>query len=265
MNKGLFAAAALIVSGAILAMNGSAKAAPPAPSWSGWYIGINGGGVWGRTHPTVADIGPDNFFAIGNVPAVLGNGSRPFHNSGGLAGGQIGYLTQIGWAVLGAELSVNWMGLDGSTSNGPTVYPVTAPAAFSWNLHAKSDFLATFLGRVGYDMGGWYPYFTGGLAVAHLKYTATYIDTFYPSVSTNSFEQSRVGFAIGGGVEWRFAAHWLVRGEYLYMTFDDVNGNGRIACTAGVAPCAAPANVTTFAFHERFNESVGRVAVSYQW
>ena len=214
----------------------------------------------------MTDIGPDSFFARANVPAVLANGSQSFRNSGGLAGAQIGYLHPDGIStILGVELGVDWMGLKGSTSNGPTLYPVTAPTTFSWNLEGQSSFLATLLGRVGYNMGAWYPYVTGGLAVAALKYNATYIDTFYPSVSTVSLSQTKPGFALGGGVEWRVAQHWLLRGEYLYMQFENVSGNGQIACTPGVGNCVGAGFSTTFNYSVRFTENVGRLALSYQW
>jgi len=269
MKRLLIAAATLAFAGSAFAADMSVKAPPammaPAPSWTGWYIGINGGGVWGTTDPSVTDIGPDSFFALANVPAVTANGSQNFHNSGGLAGGQIGYLYQMGPAILGLEAGIDWMGLSGSTSNGPTVYPVTPPTTFSWNLEAKASFLATFLGRVGYNMGAWYPYVTGGLAVANLKYNATYIDTFYPSVSTVSLSQTKAGWALGGGAEWRVAQHWLLRGEYLYLHFDSISGNGAISCTAGVGFCGIPANNTTFAYSAKFTENIGRLALSYQW
>ena len=128
-------------------------------------------------------------------------------------------MYQAGPAILGVEAGFNWMGLKGSTSNS-ALYPVTAPTGFTWNLQGKSDFLMTFLGRVGYNMGAWYPYVTGGLAVAHLKYTANFVDTFYPTNNTFSFNEYKPGWALGGGAEWRFAQHWLVRGEYLYMSFE---------------------------------------------
>lgn len=269
MKKGLIAATALIISGSAFAADMPVKApaavVAPAPSWTGWYIGINGGGVWGNTDPNVTDIGPDSFFARANVPAVLANGSQSFRNSGGLAGAQIGYLYQTGPAILGLEVGVDWMGLRGSASNGPTLYPVTPPATFSWNLEGRSSFLATFLGRVGYNMGAWYPYVTGGLAVATLKYNATYIDTFYPSVSTVSLSQTKPGYALGGGVEWRVAQHWLLRGEYLYMHFENVSGNGQIACTPGVGNCVGAGFSTTFNYSVRFTENVARLALSYQW
>jgi opacity protein-like surface antigen len=65
-----------------------------------------------------------------------------------------------------------------------------------------------------------------GLAVANLKYTTNFVDTFYPTNNTFSLSEDKAGYAIGGGVEWRFAPHWLLRGEYLYLSFESINSTG---------------------------------------
>jgi outer membrane immunogenic protein len=269
MRKILLAAAVLMCASSAYAADMPLKAppvAPPAPTWTGWYIGINGGGVWGSANPTVTDVGPDTFFAAANVPAVTGNGSQPVRMSGGLAGGQIGFLYQAGQTIFGFEAGYDWTGLQGSRSLGPTVYPVTPPSTFTWNTQGKQDGLFTLLGRVGVNGGTWYPYVTGGLAVAHQRYSATYIDTFYPSTSTNTFTKDVGGGAVGAGLEYRVADHWLLSGEYLYMQFNSFGGNGLIACTAGVGACVGPTGFsTTFRFSTKFNESIGRIALSYKF
>ncbi len=241
-------------------------AAAPVPTWTGFYIGINGGGGWGSIDPSVTDVGPDAFFARGNVPAVTANGSQGLNSSGALAGGQIGYLFQGGRAILGIEASFDWTNLRGSVSNGPTLYPLNAPNTFNWNLRGSSDFMAIFLARAGYDMGTWYPYLTGGAAVAHLKYSANYVETFYPTNVTNSFSDDAVGWAVGGGAEFRVSQNWMLRGEYLHIEFDSFGGNGSIACTPGVGACAGGAgNFTTFNYNVKFKENLGRVALSYRF
>ena len=242
----------------------AAPAAPP-PTWTGFYIGINGGGAWGTVDPHARDIGPDSFFAGGNVPAVLFGGSQSINTSGALAGGQIGYLYQSGPVILGVEASFDWTNLNGSTTSGPTVYPVTPPSTFSWNLNGKSDWVATFTGRIGPDMGSWFPYITGGAAVAHLKYSTTYIDTFYPSTSVNNFSRDSLGWVLGGGIETRFWQHWMLRGEYLHMEFASPGGVGRIACTPGVGNCVGAGFSTNFLMNAHFTEDVVRAALSYKF
>ena len=218
-----------------------------------------------RSIPAYATSGPNSFFAGGNVLSVTSNGSKSFDMSGGLAGGQIGYLFQTGRAVFGVEASFDWTNLRGTLTNGPTVYPVTPPSTFTWNLRGSSDFMATFLGRAGFDMGAWYPYLTGGAAVASLKYTASYIDSFYPSISNNSFSSTQVGWVVGGGAEWRVTQNWMLRGEYLHIEFDGFGGNGRIACTPGVGNCVGAGFSTTFLFDHKFKEDLGRILLSYRF
>ena len=242
----------------------AAPAAPP-PTWTGFYIGINGGGAWGTVNPHAVDVGPDSFFAGANVPAVVAGASQSFNTSGALAGGQIGYLFQSGTAIFGVEASFDWTNLRGSASNGPTVYPVTPPSTFSWNLNAKADWVAMLTGRLGIDMGSWYPYITGGAAVTDLKYNTTYIDTFYPSVSVNNFSKTSLGWVLGAGAEARFWEHWMVRAEYLHMEFDNLSGLGTIACTPGVGNCVGAGFSTHFLFNTRFTEDVVRAALSYKF
>jgi len=268
MRRIVLAAAVLALTGTAQAADMPLKAAPIAApaSWTGWYIGVNGGGAWGSVSPKVTNVGPDTFFAAVNVPVVTGNGSQHFHTSGALAGGQIGYLFQAGRAIIGFEVAGDWTDVKGSVSNGPTTYPSSVPTAnFSWNLSGKSDWLVTVLGRIGLDMGSWYPYVTGGAAFSHLVYTANFVDTYYPSNVTNRFGRDAVGLAIGAGAEVRLGQSWMLRGEYLHIEFDKISGNGVIACTAGVGLCGTPANATTFSFNAKFREDLGRVALSYRF
>jgi outer membrane immunogenic protein len=271
MKKLLISAIALLAINTVpaVAADTAVKALPvaaPVPTWTGFYIGINGGGAWGTIDGTARDIAPppDLFFAPGNIPAVNAGGTRSFNTSGGLAGGQIGYLVQAGKAIFGIEASVDWADFRGSTTSGFILYPLNAPTGFTWNLRGSSDFLATFTGRIGYDFGSWYPYLTGGGAVARLKYSANYVETFYPTNNTFSFTNDAFGWVIGGGAEFRVSQHWMLRGEYLHIEFDSFGGNGLIQCTAGVGACGA-ANATTFNFNSKFKEDIGRVALSYRF
>lgn len=269
MRKLIFAAAILAFTGGAYAADMPLKAPPPPappPSWTGFYIGINGGGGWGTVDPLARDAGPDGFFALANVGAVTAGAGRHFDTSGGLVGGQIGYLYQTGFLVTGIEAAFDWADINGSTTFPPTPYPVTPASTFAWNLNAKTDFLATFLGRVGVDMGNWYPYITGGGAMAHLKYSANFVDTFYPTNNTFNFSRDAWGWVLGAGAEMRVWDHWLLRAEYLHMDFAHVSGIGLIACTPGVGNCAAGGgNTTNFLFDAKFKEDIVRAALSYKF
>ena len=139
-----------VVGAALLALTGAAVAAdlPPAPNyykapafmpppftWTGFYIGVNGGG------------------GFGNSKWDTTNG---FNTSGGIVGGTIGYNYQIQQVVLGVEGDIDWSGIKGSTGGFST--------SDSW--------LSTVRGRVGYAAGRSMPYITGGGAFGNINASA---------------------------------------------------------------------------------------------
>src|ERR1700748_2865839 len=144
---------------------------PPIYNWSGFYIGINGGGGSSRDCWTL------NALAGIGIPAV-GEGC---HNaSGGLVGGQIGYRWQsynIGGAgnsvVFGVEAQGDWADFKGSNSStffGPLITNQT-----------KIDAIGLFTGQVGYAWNNVLWYVKAGAAVTDNKYsgllTCLVIDT----------------------------------------------------------------------------------------
>src|SRR5262249_14348168 len=103
--------------------------APPAAiaaiyDWSGFYIGINGGG--GLAHTTWD---------------LVGGGREGSHNAnGGTVGGQIGYRWQSGQWVFGVEGQGNWADFSGSN--------VSALTGFT--NRSKIDSFGLITGQVGY-------------------------------------------------------------------------------------------------------------------
>jgi outer membrane immunogenic protein len=275
----------LVLAAATLAFTGTAYAADmpllkaptmAAPSWTGFYIGVNGGGVSGHTEAGTA-IEPLGTYtpvsggsiSSNNFLAILDAGQNNIHNTGGIAGGQIGYLLQAGSVIGGLEVGMDWMNAKGAASQtGTYVAGTGVPAGavgqtYTFNQSASSSWLLTVLGRVGFDMGAWYPYATAGVAVASLKYSNNFTDTvpaaLGPGSSTFGVTQTKVGVAGGGGVEWRWDSHWSLRGEYLFVSFSDVNG------FALVGNPATPGLASVFGQKATFTENIGRAALSYKW
>jgi outer membrane immunogenic protein len=292
MRKFVIAATALAFTGAAHAADMPLlQAPPPAPaSWTGFYMGINGGGVWGKADTGLiilqrTDDALSSYFAgggVGNVAltnnrvAVQGAASNAINYSGGVFGGQIGYLLQQGTIVGGLEAGFDWTGASAS-ANVSSVYPggVTNTAGalsgtegkpFHFNEHVSSNWLFTFLGRVGFDLGAWYPYVTAGLALSDLKYSNTFTDPFAPTGpggSAISINNVKAGVAAGAGLEWRWDNHWSLRGEYLFMEFSDINGLSAVCTNAG--NCAPGTPTSQFSHHATFSESVARAFLSYKW
>src|SRR5882672_9740960 len=85
-------------------------AAAPAYDWSGFYLGINGGGGWGHS----------NWDA--NATGI--------RTSGELVGGTAGYNWQLGGAVLGVEGDIDWANLKGT--NTSTLCPLGCSTSDTW-------------------------------------------------------------------------------------------------------------------------------------
>jgi outer membrane immunogenic protein len=167
------------------------KAPPPyiAPfyNWTGFYIGVNGGGAWGTS-------------SWSTLPSS-------FNTSGGLAGGTIGYNWQFGQFVYGLEGDADWSDIRGNTG-------VVGCGVF--NCQTKNDFLSTVRGRVGFAADRFMPYVTGGLAIGDIR-------TSGPGfVGVN---QTNAGWTVGGGLEFALPANWTAKVEYLYVDLGNVNNN----------------------------------------
>jgi outer membrane immunogenic protein len=139
-------AAAVLGSGLAAAADLSARYAPvvrPVPvyaavyNWTGFYLGINGGGAWGRSQ---------------------WDGVDHFNVSGGLIGGTIGYNWQINQFVVGAEGDLDWSGVRGSTN-----------VACLPGCQTRNHWLGTVRGRLGYAFDRFLPYITAGLAVGDVN------------------------------------------------------------------------------------------------
>jgi len=189
---------------------------PPAIyNWTGFYIGANGGGGWGRT---------DWQF---NVVNTFAN----HHTSGGLAGGQIGYNWQTGAWVLGVEADGDWANIKGST--------LCPNPAFVCASNTRD--LASFRGRVGYAAGPVLFYGTGGLGYANTAYSA--LTGGVPgALSTGFYSSDRWGYAAGAGIEWGFAPNWSAKIEYMHYGFDSVTAP---PATLGVNSAALGLNIDT--------------------
>lgn len=148
-------------------------------NWTGAYIGINGGGGWGRT----------NFSA----PATSGD----FNTSGGLIGGTIGYNYQVNQAVFGLEGDLDWSNIRGSSACGVGL-----------NCETRNNWLGTARGRIGYAFDRFMPYVTGGLAVGGVKNSIS---------GAGDSSSSKAGYALGGGLEAALAGPWTAKVEYLYV------------------------------------------------
>jgi outer membrane immunogenic protein len=197
---GLFAAAMATPS---LAADLQPPYKAPAPvyvapfSWTGFYVGVNGGYGWGK-----ADLSsPAGSFTTDT-------------QHGWLLGATLGYNLQTGNWVWGAEGDIDYTWIKGNAVN-----TVGTGCAGGGGCDIKNTFFATARGRVGYAWDRFLPYITGGAAFGSAKISAP---------SGDSSSKTNVGWTVGGGLEYAFLGGWSAKAEYLYADL----GNG--SCDATV-------------------------------
>ncbi|WP_315831066.1 outer membrane protein [Bradyrhizobium prioriisuperbiae] len=241
-----------------------AKAPPvdPARDWSGFYIGVNGGGNWSHAGSDLG-IGNNSYTPIATA-TVLRDGNNGLKGSGALVGGQIGYIftnSSTPW-VVAVEASFDWVDAKASVTRSGTFFG--APFD-TFNQSVKQDWLALFTGRVGYNFGGWIPYLTAGLAVSEIKFASAFSDILSPAVSSFGASQIKVGLAAGAGLEYRFDHHWSLRGEWLYVAFENIEGSAPVINpNTGVQYNIAGGGLK-FLHSVNYTQSIARAALSYKF
>ena len=179
--------------------------APPmaaAPSWTGFYLGVNAGGGFGEDKIDFGVVGAPVFASANNA----------FH--GVLGGGQIGYNWQFNAFVLGAEADFQGSSLK-NTLSAPCAPAFCAPLGLTAAYSQSIPWFGTARARIGYAQDSWMIYATGGYAYAAVDTNAT--ATAGPLAATFNSHDIRSGWTVGGGVEVGLAANWSVKAEYLYV------------------------------------------------
>src|SRR3569833_3306196 len=203
MNKNLLlAAVSLVALGAAapaLAADLAARPYTKAPAmvaavydWSGFYIGINGGG--GSSHAKWD---------------LVGFGREGSHDAtGGTVGGQIGYRWQSGQFVFGVEGQGNWADFSGDNVS----------AQFATRNRSKIDSFGLITGQVGYAWNNVLLYVKGGAAVVGVKSDG--LSTAAGALRSSN-DQTRWGGTVGAGLEYGFAPNWSVGVEYNHIFLQD--------------------------------------------
>lgn len=165
-----------------LSISAAAAASPASFTWTGFYVGGHVGYGWG------------------DVDATLTSITGKYDTRGAIAGVQAGRNMQNGNWVYGWVGDVSFTGIDGRW--------VFDDPRF---LDSEYNWLATLRGRAGPVYGNSIFYVTGGLALAG-------IESVRSDPAARSSE-TRVGYAIGVGVEWMGPNGWSTQIEYLRRDF----------------------------------------------
>ena len=196
----LAAAAAVLLATPAFAADLPVEAEPVAPAylpftWTGFYVGATAGYAWMDTKWT----DEDGWYL---------NDTTDLDNEGFLVGGTLGYNVQFGSFVVGVEGDISAV----FGSDERVRYP-TGEEVF---LESETNWLATLRGRVGVAFDRFLVYGTGGFA-----FTDSGANWDEASGAQWELDETRVGFAVGGGVEYALTDNWTIKAEALYVDFGD--------------------------------------------
>ena len=193
LGIGVFALA--VAFGSARAADLPVKAPPIVPpavySWTGCYVGANGGGLWVRKD-----------WRVTTTQAI--NGSHDA--DGGLGGLQAGCNYQTGHFVFGIQGDYGWTDATGSSlDQNITLFQVYDRSHISG--------VGSVTGRVGYAMDRFLGYVRGGAAWERDSYD-TYFGplTTQPGALISTGTDTRSGWTVGIGGEYAF---WVLGNQSL--------------------------------------------------
>jgi outer membrane immunogenic protein len=201
------------------------KAVAPAPvacNWTGFYVGASGGYTFGSIDPRLSLSG---FFDTIEKPEgddLERLGSQNLNANGANAGGLLGYNYQWKNWMFGGEGAGSYLWLRNSRDDLSSVRDL-----FTISSSVKTHYLFTVGPRIGYALGCWMPYVTGGVAVGDMKFSQNIHvpvgQQGHGFALGNDDTETKAGWMIGGGLEYAISHHWRLRGQYQYVDLGSVN------------------------------------------
>ena len=202
-----------------MAMEKNVAPVAPACTWTGFYVGINGGVGWQKSNFTNNDTaGYESNDEFGK------NQTTTWDNVNGIVGGQVGFNYQWRDLVIGIEADADYSGNSINKTPGYGTYPEAGNTveAWVWQEIARIDFQGSVRARIGISLldNKALVYVTGGVAIVHgdwqsndLYYTTSY-DTAYDIRWQG--DDWRFGLIGGAGIEYKLNCHWSIKAEALY-------------------------------------------------
>jgi outer membrane immunogenic protein len=206
----------------------------PSYDWSGFYVGVNGGGASSHECLTITNVAGSPVFP---------NSEGCHDATGSLAGGQIGYRWQTANWVFGLEAQGDWASLTGSNAS--------LTARIPYINQTTVDAIGLFTGQVGYAWNNVLLYVKGGAAVTDNKYSSFFTAT---GIQFNQANDTRWGGAVGAGFEFGFAPNWSAAVEYDHLFM----GNPSIVFPASAIAVTRSDNI-------RQDVDMGTVRVTYRF
>lgn len=195
--------------------------APPPPipvfTWTGFYVGGQVGYEFGHSNALA--------YSSATGAGLAANGANV---DGVIGGGHVGYLFSTqSLPLLGALFGRNGgfgfgtggvVGIEGDVDglSARTTYGLGGIADYN-----RRPIEGSVRGRLGVAFDRVLVYATGGAAFGDLR--NTYVNTF--NGLTDTYSHTRVGYTVGGGVEYAFTNNFSVGAEYRYTDFGRYSDN----------------------------------------
>jgi outer membrane immunogenic protein len=188
---------------------------PPIFTWTGIYIGGQVGYAWGTGRNQFN--GFDPFFA----PGVSLNNSVGGTPNGVIGGGNVGFNYQINQWVFGLEGTV-----DGTSLSNTAV--ATFPDGSTLTANSTADIQGSVRGRLGVAWDRALIYATGGVAFGGFNTNLSLSAPNVPFFASRSVSNTRVGWTVGGGIQYAVTNNWSIRAEYRFTDFGRIR-DGRFS------------------------------------
>jgi outer membrane immunogenic protein len=266
---------------------------PPLMTWTGFYIGVNGGGIWQSRDvvTTGLDLGaPISPFASA-AGALAANNIISSNKIGFLGGATWGYNWQFGRIVLGTESDFdgvftdrncnnNGGGFGGFGGNGNCTALTSAALGGGFaiqnvqTIDRRMDYFSTSRVRAGLLVTDTLlAYVTGGVAIGHVRLNSSIISSipgtpgviFGPGISTFNYSQLKAGFVGGGGLEWMFLPNWSVKAEAMYYDLGRSSFNQNVRQTLLPGILAIPLTNTQTTTTWRNNGVIAKAGLNYHF
>jgi len=221
---GVIAGASLLgLAGAALGDGYSAPRGYDRPfSWTGFYVGVQGGAGWGTSDDSLASFQQCIGGGCGPLLAVPAGILRDSYTINGFhGGGTLGYNLQTGPVVIGVEGDISAADIKGDGN---------CDGSFAFGLldnrtscHTRLSWFGTLSGRLGLAVD--HALFFAKAGVAWGGFDRGVSSTFFAPgglgspFASASVSETRTGFVLGTGIEYGLRGGWSAKLEYDFMDF----------------------------------------------